>query len=448
MIDFSGNIGQVESAFHTSIHKYVMANGEQHFANSSDPQIPVAVASIVAGVNRLNDFRPKAMHHFSGQVRRSKATGKMTVVKQTTFPNLDCYTSDTNCYGVSPYDFAKIYNVLPLWSTTLNGHPLNGYGQTIAIVSDSDIYDSDLSTFRSLFGLPAATFNRILPTGVNPGVQDCSVNMDEGEAILDAEWSGAVAPGATIDLVMSPSEPSESCSGDANEPGYPFGGDYSAYYVVNCQTAGPTCPAGPVPTSILSYSYGACELSLGPMMNTFYSNLWNQAATEGITVSVAAGDQGSAGCDYYDYTSAETVQPAEYGLAVNGVASTPYNVAVGGTEFDYPNFNNPSAYWTASNSASGTTQTLSAVGYIPEMAYNDTCTDFAIYEGLVGSYGFSSFGSAINACNSTTIQDSGYYLIGAAGGGGGLSNCIAPTGPSPQDCSAGGYASPVGRAAH
>lgn len=436
LIDFSGTAGQVESAFHTTIHKYVLANGEQHWANSSDPQIPAALVSVVAGVNKLNDFRPRAMHHFSGQVTRSKLTGKMRTVKETTFPNLDCYTSNTNCYGVGPYDFAKIYNVLPLWNTTLNGQPLNGTGQTIAIVSDSDVYDSDYSTFRSLFGLPAlvegTTFNRILPTGSNPGVQACAANSDEEEAIVDVEWSGAVAPGATLDLVISPSEPSESCNGVNNESGFPFGGDYSAFYIVDHDIA-----------PILSYSYGECELGLGGTQNTFYNNEWQQAQGEGITVLVASGDNGSAGCDSYDTSEgSSTVQPAQFGLAVNGVASTPYNVAVGGTDFDYPNFNNPSAYWTATNSTSGTTQTLSAVGYIPEMAYNDTCTDFAIYQGLIGAYGFPNSGGAINACNSAVIQDSGAFVIGPAGGGGGASNCTAPTGPSPQDCTAGGYAKP------
>ena len=70
-----------------------------------------------------------------------------------------------------------------------------------------------------------------------------------------------------------------------------------------------------------------------------YNTMWQQAAAEGITVVVATGDSGSAGCDNPDAN-----QPAEFGLAVSGEASTPYNVAVGGTDFN--DLNNPTTYWT------------------------------------------------------------------------------------------------------
>ena len=89
---------------------------------------------------------------------------------------------------------------------------MTGSGQTIAIVSDSDVNPADLTNFRSLFGLPAVNFQRTYTPGSsssNPGVQSCgaaapaSSNGDECEAALDVQWSGAVAPGATINLVIS-----------------------------------------------------------------------------------------------------------------------------------------------------------------------------------------------------------------------------------------------------
>ena len=105
------------------------------------------------------------------------------------------------------------------------------------------------------------------------------------------------------------------------------------------------------------------SLSLGNGGNAFYNALWEQAAAQGITVIVASGDSGSAGCDGLpNQTSAQT------GLAVSGIASTPFNVAVGGTDFD--DLNNPSQYWNSSNSAPSQS---SAKSYIPETTWNDSC---------------------------------------------------------------------------
>ncbi len=160
--------------------------------------------------------------------------------------------------------------------------------------------------------MPAITFNQI-ETGSDPGVVFSNGNGDEVEAILDVEWSGAVAQGATIDLVVSPTTNTT------------FGGDTSAMYIINGHIS-------PLP-QVLSYSYGTCELSLGTSGNQFYNTEWQQAAAEGITVVVATGDNGSAGCDV-DQSTGFPTQPAEYGLQVNGLASTPYNVAVGGTDFN------------------------------------------------------------------------------------------------------------------
>jgi len=55
VIEFSGSAGQVQQAFHTAIHKYVV-NGRAHWANASDPEIPAALAPAVAGIARLNNF--------------------------------------------------------------------------------------------------------------------------------------------------------------------------------------------------------------------------------------------------------------------------------------------------------------------------------------------------------------------------------------------------------
>ncbi len=141
-IEFSGNVGQVRNAFQTEIHHYLV-NGKMHVANVSDPQIPAALAPVVAGVVSLNDFRPKSQSHRLGTFRKTKATGEVKPL----FTFAGCGTGGTlPCYAVGPGDFAKIYN-LPA------GTP-DGTGVTIAIVQDSNINVSDVTSVSQPFRAP------------------------------------------------------------------------------------------------------------------------------------------------------------------------------------------------------------------------------------------------------------------------------------------------------
>lgn len=391
VLEFSGSASQVRETFHTAIHKYLV-NGEQHWANASDPQIPSALTPAVAGVASLNDFRPKAMNAPAGAFSRDPATGKITPVHpEFTFPS-GCVENDrvqNACfYGLGPYDFATIYDVLPLWNAGIKGT-----GETIAIVGESNINIQDVANFRSLFGLPVNNPTVIL-NGPDPGIQ-----ADESEADIDVQWSGAVAPNATIDFVVSQSTETTA------------GVDLSAVYIVENNLA-----------PVMSESYGYCELGLGASGNQFYSNLWQQAAAEGITVLVSAGDNGAAGCDNFNTNPPD---PAQYGLKVSGFASTPYNVAVGGTDFN--DFSNPATYWSTTNDS--TTQ-ASALSYIPETTWNDSCTN-----AIFGTVGFST--NAETNCNDSRLVN----FVVPEGGSGGISNCTTPSGTIPTSC-AGGYAKP------
>ncbi len=395
VLEFSGSASQVQEAFHTTIHKYIV-NGEQHWANSSDPSIPTALTPAVAGVASINNFPRKAMSRFVGKFSRDKTTGRFSPVSPlfTYQPGYAC-SADNYCFAVGPYDFATIYNVLPLWNANVNGT-----GQTIAIVGESNINTNDIASFRNLFGLPpnsTATGNplNVILNGPDPGIQP-----DESEADIDVTWSGAVAPYATIDFVVSQS--TETTAGT----------DLSAVYIVDNNLA-----------PVMSESYGVCELGLGTTGNQFYNTLWQQAAAQGITVFISAGDNGAAGCDDFDVQSPA---PAKFGLEVSGYASTPYNVAVGGTDFG--DITNPTDYWSATNNP--TTQ-ASALGYIPETTWNSSCTN-AIFTTL----GYGSSTEAV--CSSPHVTP---YWVLPLGGSGGASTCTAPSGNTPADCS-GGYAKP------
>jgi len=391
VLEFSGTAGQVQEAFHTAIHKYVV-NGEQHWANASDPMIPTALTPAVAGMASLNNFPRKAMNVPGGVGERDPKTGKIHPSQPLlTFPS-GCVENNTisdYCNNwLGPYDFATIYDVLPLWNAGIDGT-----GVSIAIVGETDIQMSDVQAFRSFFGLPVND-PVFIWNGSDPGIQG-----DESEADIDVQWSGAVAKGATIDFVISQS--TETTSGT----------DLSAVYIVENNLA-----------AVMSESYGECELGLGTTGNQFYNTLWQQASAQGITVLISAGDGGSAGCDNFD---AGSPAPAQYGLQVSGYASTPYNVAVGGTDFN--DFNNPGSYWSTTNNP--TTQE-SALKYIPESTWNDSCTN-ALWE----MFPQLSTNPETN-CNNPNLND---VIIVA--GSGGVSKCTTPSGSTPSSC-AGGYARP------
>src|SRR5271155_5626344 len=323
-IEFSGPPAQVKEAFHTPIHSFEV-NGEMHYANASDPQIPAALAPVVAGIKTLHNFQKRPPIHMQGKASRIANTSLWQ--PEFTFSG----PSGTQHY-LAPGDFAKIYNTAALYQSGIDGT-----GQSLAIVARNNINLSDVQIFRIAFGLPVND-PQIILDGPDPGNLGGS---EETEADLDVEWSGAGAPNATIKFVVS-------ASTNATD-----GVDLSSLYIVDNNLA-----------PILSVSFGQCEQNLGQTENAFYNNLWEQSAAQGITAVISSGDNGPAGCDSDDQTT-----PATQGLAVNGLASTPFNIAVGGTQFDENGAD--STYWSATN---GPDQ-ASALGYIPEVVWNQSCGD-------------------------------------------------------------------------
>jgi subtilase family serine protease len=438
-IRFGGMATQVESAFHTEIHN-LQVKGEDHIANMSDPSIPEALTPVVVGVKALHNFFPHPLHKLGSAVRRNPQGGWTRISSPASLPAKPVSTAAgakqvrplfgtggttsglANEEDIAPYDFATIYNVLPLWNAAT---PISGAGQTIAIAGTSNINLADVTTFRSAFGLPAytaANSPKVIITNTDPG--DCSTfstdcQNDLVENTLDVEWSGAIAPGAQIALVTSSATTTTTDSLFASEQ-----------YIVDNVTA-----------RIMNVSYGECELGLGTAGNTTYSNMWSTAEMAGIAVFVSTGDSGAASCD--DGQDAQFGVPygAQFGLSVSGFASTPYNTAVGGTDFAWSWVNNgasQSTYWGSTNNA--TTQ-ASALGYIPEFPWNSTCSN-PLLVALFNSELSENF-SAAQMCDDigtgaiTSDGGSLLSLVDTVGGSGGASNCINGDGQHTTSCSQG-----------
>ena len=367
VIDVSGTAGQLRTAFHTEIHSYNI-RGKQHIANASDPQIPAALAPVVVGFYGLHDFKPKPA------IRKAKPA--LTFTCNTSCPG--GFQGITQ-YDETPADFNIIYNVPPNSGTGA----LTGAGQTIAVLEDSDAQSIDISSFRKAFGIDgfSGAYSQINPVGTTGTPIPCTdpgKTADEYEAAADAEWANAIAVNANVELAACASS------------GTTFGALVAAQNLLDSAT----------PPQILSLSYVQCESSLGSTGNTFVNTLWQQAATEGVSVFVSAGDSGAAGCDDPD-----TATDATGGIAVNGFASTPFNVAAGGTDFKDTSDKTNTNFWKALNTSA---TFASAKSYIPETTWNDSCAGSVFY-------GFFKFTDALQSCNDPSTT--GLVDVVAASGG-------------------------------
>jgi subtilase family serine protease len=314
-IVFSGTVAQVQNAFHTQLHRYTV-NGETHFANSTAPSIPKALAGVVSGLRGLNDFYPKP------------ATGTRKVVPLSQLlPSNPDYTSGTSTF-LAPDDLATIYDIAQLYSAGYDGT-----GEAIAVVGQSDIHTTDLTSFWTLFSLTPPTVNQI----IDPNTGDPGINDAEVEADLDLETVSGVARNVTIYYVFGKSA------------------DDAAAYIIDNHTT--------VPVSVISESFGICEATAGSTYLNQQETIAAQGNTEGITWVASSGDTGAANCE----PNNGTISSATTGLAVSEPASLPGVTGVGGNEFS-GDVGNQSQYWNTTN-----TSTLeSAKSYIPEMAWNDS----------------------------------------------------------------------------
>ncbi len=292
-ISFSGSAAQAQTAFHTAIHHYVTAEGQRHYANAGDPVLPRALQGVAGSLRGLDDIHPKppARPHFTSSISGN--------------------------HFLTPDDFATIYDIQPLY-----GNGIDGTGQKIALVGQTDIALSDLQAFRSASGLPQND-PQIILTGTDPG----TIADDASESDLDLEWAGGIAKNATLIFVTSTDVFT------------------SLAYAIQNNVA-----------PVVAITYGNCEAQIGRAYVQTLNNLLAQANLQGQTIVAASGDAGAADCD--------TANTAVSGLAVDFPASSPYVTGMGGTSFN----EGTGSYWNSTNNSYGG----SASSYIPEFAWNDS----------------------------------------------------------------------------
>jgi uncharacterized protein (TIGR03437 family) len=296
-ISFSGHAADVRRAFAAEIHRY-RVDGEEHFASATEPSIPAALQGVVRAVHGLHDFRlkPKSLR-----------------------PQ---YTSGSGNHYLAPDDIATIFNVRSLYNSGIDGS-----GQKLVVVGQTQINLADIQQFRTYFNLPGTDPQVMLvPNSRDPGM----VRGDSEEANLDLQWSGAVARGATIVYVYAQ---------DVMD---------AVQYAIDQNLA-----------PVLSMSYGLCESQTSNSDAGVLRGWAKQANAQGMTWFAASGDAGGADCFGGGGRSSS-------GLSVDIPASIPEVTGVGGTQLNDAG----GTYWNSTNDANH----ASALSYIPETAWNDSTT--------------------------------------------------------------------------
>ncbi len=386
-IEFSGDAGHVRDAFQAPLHNLVV-DGNAHISNMNDPSMPHALAAVVAGVAKLNDFMPHALN-----VRRPSAQVKEGIgsVGISPMPNGNA-GGGYNFIGAA--DLATMYSFNSAFAAGITGK-----GQTIVVVEDTNQYSQgDWTIFRKIMGLsrayPFGSMTQENPAGTADTCSNPGDNGDDTEAAIDVDWATSAAPNAAII--------SAACADTVQ-----FGGFLALANLLTDAT----------PPNVVSISYGESEADDGAAENLYINNLYESAAAEGVSVFVSSGDELAA--------SSDGGRVASHGITVSGFTSTPYNISVGGTDIAAEPLFETAAYYSPTNLANFRT----ALSYVPEIPWNDSCTSSVTVDFInaVNSTSFTQFGPT-SFCNlDGGAVANGDGLLGAVGGSGGPSNCATGT---------------------
>jgi kumamolisin len=279
-----GTVAQFSAAFGVKLRRARLARGTlghgTYRIRSGEIRIPKALQGIIVGVHGL-DNRPVARAHF--RLRRKTAASARVAASSFTPPQL-----------AALYDFPGA---------------LTGAGQCVAIIELNDADSSGQPTgagyrtsdLQAFFNNLAIPMPAVTAVGVDGGANLPGKSQADGEVALDIEVAGSIAPGASIAVYFAPN----TSSGFIDAVNTAVHDSVRKPSVVSISWGGPEDPNG----------------QLAPQYLDALNEALQGAATMGVTVCVAAGDNGSA-----DMSSDWDGKPhADF------PASSPYAVACGGT---------------------------------------------------------------------------------------------------------------------
>jgi Pro-kumamolisin, activation domain/Putative Ig domain len=305
-IPLQASAGTVAQAFSVSFQRVRLRSGRTAYSNLQAPSFSASVAATVQGVVGLNTLaQVQPLGLAKGPSRRSHASAglglgpNMTLTPDLASDSLDphvvtggpqpCTTAVNDAPSNSAYTADQLASAYQF--TSLYGAGDLGAGQTIALFELERNLTSDISSYKSCYGI-TTTVNYVPVDGGATGSAQGS-----GEAALDIEDVIGLAPRATVDVYQAPN----SGTGVLDE--------YTA--IVDSDA------------TVVSTSWGACEADTGSGFEESEETLFEEAATQGQSVFAAAGDSGSEDCN--SSTNPNTA------LAVDDPGSQPDVTSVGGS---------------------------------------------------------------------------------------------------------------------
>jgi len=296
VIPVTTTMGHASAALQTRFTNYRLPSGRISFANTRTPKLPAVVArhaQAVIGLNNLAQIAPMAGSRTASHVWRAKPGGLES--RATASGSVACQAAVKAAQADNGWTYsqlAKAYSLTGLYQ----GGSLGG-GVKVALFELEPWLSSDVTKFQGCYGSsgPVSRINVDGGPGTGPG---------SAEAVLDIETVSALAPKASLLVYDAPSSNAALSTID----------EYTQ--ILDQDRA-----------QVLSSSWGGCESdmqSLDAGLIQSENTLFEQAASEGISVFVAAGDSGSEACNQTDASMKQ--------LSVQDPASQPYVTSVGGTE--------------------------------------------------------------------------------------------------------------------
>lgn len=338
----TATVAEAEAAFGVSIDRVRTASGQLAYANDRAPALAATAAPFVQGVLGLDDLARSARTEVPGggpaaTPRAAATAAAATFPPSDPQPCQDALDTKQKEGGYTANEIAAAYGFDGLYAA---GN--YGAGQTVALLEMQPLLQKDVDTYQQCYG----TDVEVARVDVNGGPGPES--SDDGEAALDVEQLIGLAPEARIVVYQAPNS----------------GADEVAIFAEWVQRN---------VAKVMSSSWGICEKETGKANRAAVDTLLQEAAAQGQSFFVAAGDYGSTDC--YEEpekgnAEAEKEEAEKHFLNVDFPGSDPWATDVGGTRLENPTAATATDYlWNDSVNGSWGAGGSGVSEYFPMPAY-------------------------------------------------------------------------------
>jgi hypothetical protein len=293
---------EAEAALGTSFERVRTADGRVAFANTSAPEVPAAAAPYVSGILGLDDLNvptSAAQRRVAAASSTAGPAAPRTAALSAAFaggPQPCTEATDTQLKEEEGYTADQIASAYSLTSFYADGNL--GAGQTVALLELEPFLPADIARYQNCYGTHTAIETVNVKGGPGPYKA-----KDGIESELDLEQLIGLAPEAKIVVYQAPDTEMTSV--------------ISTWVTENR-------------AKVMSSSWGGCENESNPSEYAAVGPLLQEAAAQGQSFFVAAGDDGATDCFEPEGKNENKAITVDY------PGSDPFATSVGGTRLEQP----------------------------------------------------------------------------------------------------------------